>query len=729
MKKLINTCQTIVLLIVIVVNVQAQSGSDCPNLDFSLGNFTNWVCKTSNSQYAASTAYNDLTWTGSVAVNGRHTIMTDIYGYDSNTCNGSPNQQLALVPNGFTQSARVGNMQTMSEADAIIYQMTVDTNNALMLLHFGIVFNDAAHQPAQQPCFEIRIQDANNNLLNVNCNRYFVICDANMPGFITCSSQLRWRDWTTIGVNLFDLMGQTICLVIIAADCSLGSHFGYGYVVGECQPMEVQVQYCEGATEARLEAPDGFVSYVWRGPNGGVVGNTQKLSIQNPSLGLRYSVTMQSTIGCISVLNVKIEKPILDADFTCDSTSHACYPSGVRLTSNATALGAKIESIDWTISKISGVRQTEYYGTDTAFTYFFKDTGYYKILFSVYSESACIDTSSVIVYSQPPIDVRIDAPSLICKNTETEITASGADTYEWIGVKRVQSDSSAIVDKGGVYMVKGTNVLGCAFDTVEIADLEFAIHYTKEDNRCMVDTNGTISITQVVGDYVYPVHHYWEDLGFMNGASLSVREHLPTDTFVVYSIDAIGCFRYDTIPIKEELFLGNIGLIQGESFVQQTGNYTYTVDSVEGAEGYRWWAKALTSNGDVRLLDTRTPYNRILVPIRDANSIQLHVVAFNVCDTSDTSSLFIQNASRISERTASDDLILFPNPTSDQLTIQCNKAVMEEITVVDLVGKVVLKQSIRAKECILDLRPLHKGLYFIRIQCDDALLTEKIIKK
>ena len=47
MKKLINTCQTIVLLIVIVVNVQAQSGSDCPNLDFSLGNFTNWVCKTS----------------------------------------------------------------------------------------------------------------------------------------------------------------------------------------------------------------------------------------------------------------------------------------------------------------------------------------------------------------------------------------------------------------------------------------------------------------------------------------------------------------------------------------------------------------------------------------------------------------------------------------------------------------------------------------------------------
>jgi len=729
MKKIINTFQTLVFLLVSVVYVQAQSGSACSNLNFSLGNFTNWVCKISSSSSIGNTAYQYLTWTGSTAVGGRHTIMTNIYGYDENTCNGTINAKLALVPNGFNQSARVGNMQTMCEADAIIYQMVVDTNNALMLLHFSVVFNDPSHPPEAQPCFELRIQDSSGNLLNVGCNRYFVICDASIPGFIDCSSQLRWRDWTTVGVSLFDLMGQTIYIVLATADCQYCGHYGYGYVVGECRPMEIQIQYCKGTSEARLEAPEGFVSYVWRAPNGGIVGNNQKLNIQNPPDGATYTVTMQSAIGCTSNLSCVIKKAMITPDFTCDSLTDICFPTTVHLVQCAYASGSNVAYWDWNIFKISENVGTEFVSGDTSLTYTFKDTGHYKILLTVYTENGCSDTSSVIVYSQPPIDVSIDAPSLICKNTETEITASGADTYEWIGVKRVQSDTSAIIDHFGTYMVKGSNANSCAYDTVEINEIDYVIQYITEDNKCTGDTNGKIQITQVIGDYVAPVNHYWEDAGFTNGASMYIREHLAAGTYVAYSIDSMGCFRYDTIPIKDELFLGNIGLIQGESFIQQTGNYTYTLDSVEGAEGYHWWANALTSNGDVRFLDTLSPDPRILVPILSTHAIQLNVVAFNACDTSDTSFLFIQNASRISERIVSNDLNLFPNPTSDQLTIQSKNASVDEITLFDVVGKEVIKQSIHAKECTINLNNLHNGLYFIRIKTENALFTYKILKK
>ena len=186
------------LILMISYSLKAQLSSACPNLDFSQGTFSGWVCKISTSQSRPSTEYKDLIWTGSTPVGNRHTIMTDIYGYDQNTCNGNPNANLALVPDGFNQSARVGNDYTMYEADCIVYQMTVDTNNALMLLHFGVVFQDPSHSAAQQPCFELRIQDASGNLLNVGCNRYFVVCDAGIPGFIDCSTQLRWRDWTLL---------------------------------------------------------------------------------------------------------------------------------------------------------------------------------------------------------------------------------------------------------------------------------------------------------------------------------------------------------------------------------------------------------------------------------------------------------------------------------------------------------------------------------------------------
>lgn len=91
--------------------------------------------------------------------------------------------------------------------------------------------------------------------------------------------------------------------------------------------------------------------------------------------------------------------------------------------------------------------------------------------------------------------------------------------------------------------------------------------------------------------------------------------------------------------------------------------------------------------------------------------------------------MFIQNASRISERIVSNDLNLFPNPTSDQLTIQSKNASVDEITLFDVVGKEVIKQSIHAKECTINLNNLHNGLYFIRIKTENALFTYKILKK
>ena len=89
------------LILMISYSLKAQLSSACPNLDFSQGTFSGWVCKISTSQSRPSTEYKDLIWTGSTPVGNRHTIMTDIYGYDQNTCNGNPNANLALVPDGF----------------------------------------------------------------------------------------------------------------------------------------------------------------------------------------------------------------------------------------------------------------------------------------------------------------------------------------------------------------------------------------------------------------------------------------------------------------------------------------------------------------------------------------------------------------------------------------------------------------------------------------------------
>jgi len=157
--------------------------SDCPNFDFSQRNFTNWRTQTYNQLGLHSTAYSDLTLTDTNAPAWRFEIMTYISGYDQNTCNGYPNSALKLIPDGYYQSARVGNDFTLYEAEAIIYSLTVDSSNALLLLHHAIVFNDPGHPTFYQPRFELRIQDSNRNLINGIYNNHVVIAGGGVPGF------------------------------------------------------------------------------------------------------------------------------------------------------------------------------------------------------------------------------------------------------------------------------------------------------------------------------------------------------------------------------------------------------------------------------------------------------------------------------------------------------------------------------------------------------------------
>nr|MBP7103238.1 hypothetical protein [Bacteroidales bacterium] len=635
-----KTVRKIILTLLLVFAckhyTQAQIGSSCPNLNFNQGNFTNWVCKTSNSSGVGNTAYSYLTWSGSLPVSGRHTIMTDIYAYDNHTCNGTPNTKLALVPDGFNQSARIGNDYTMYEADAIIYQMTVDSNNALFLLHYAVVFDDPSHTAEASPYFELRIQDVNGNLLNIPDNRYLIVTGNNIPGFKYCSSNILWKDWSTVGINLLPLLGQTIYIVIATADCGYGGHFGYGYAVGECRPMEINLQYCcPGGSIARLEAPDGFVSYVWRGPNGNIVSYNQKVNIQNPADSSIYTVAMTSALGTNTTLSCQIVCDEVDVTIKCDSTTYACHPGGVVLSATATSKISEIAYGEWNISKISENAGTEYVSGDSAFTYFFNDTGYYKITYTAYTKAGCADTTSVIVYSHPTstMDLNIHAPNLICKNTENEIYATGADTYEWMFVKKLQSDTSAIIDRGGMYIVKGIDSSGCAYDTAYVDDMEFFVQYTTVNNKCMGYDSGEIKITKITGEYIMPMYHYWEDLGYTNGVSTKERKNLTSGNYVVYSIDDYGCYRYDTITVRDLLPLGSIGAIKGDSVAITGKNYTYYLIPVQNARYYHWIANEITGNGNLKLLDTITNLLYITLHVINTNPIEISVYAFNECDT------------------------------------------------------------------------------------------------
>ncbi|MFT5752663.1 MAG: hypothetical protein ACI86L_002177 [Dokdonia sp.] len=76
-----------------------------------------------------------------------------------------------------------------------------------------------------------------------------------------------------------------------------------------------------------------------------------------------------------------------------------------------------------------------------------------------------------------------------------------------------------------------------------------------------------------------------------------------------------------------------------------------------------------------------------------------------------------------------DTVNVFPNPVVDVLTIQnSEQLVLDTITVYDILGKKMMTLTDTLSGS-LDMTLLPSGVYFVRMELGDAVLTKKVLKK
>lgn len=289
---------TVVLLAVILTQSPLRA-QNCPNANFSLGNFTNW------QGYTGTCCPINTPTFGIVA--GRHTIMS-VPGTDPNTGNN-----LQYIPVGYTRTARLGNDNVNYEAEALRYTYIPDATSSLFIYNYAVVLEDPSHSPADQPRFELVVRDQFGNI--IPCTQYIVAAGIGIPGFQNAPGNVRWKDWTQVGLDLTGYIGTPVTIEARTGDCNLGGHFGYGYIVGNCQPLEIEVRYCIGDTSAVLVAPDGFASYQWS-----TGATTQTIVINNPTPGAQnITCTITSVTGCQATLNTVINPIIVYPGFEWDT--------------------------------------------------------------------------------------------------------------------------------------------------------------------------------------------------------------------------------------------------------------------------------------------------------------------------------------------------------------------------------------------------------------------------
>lgn len=531
---------TLILVIIFSIPSRLHSqNSNCPNLSFELGTFTNWVGYT----WLYSTEVPSIN-TSKVAgiVNRRQTIMSDTTAYDANT-----GYALRKIPSGYKYSARLGDEIVNSDGNprgweqSLRYTMKIDSSNALLIIKFACVLQYASdHTALMEPRFRFNILDKSGNVIS-DCSNYDVYSsNSYVKGFNTYTpsnstgmgpvSPVKWRDWTTVGANLSKYIGQTITIEFMAADCTGRYHYGYAYFLAECHPLIITVKYCSGDSVAKLTAPDGFETYQWTNGSGVVVDTSRILTLTRPNEGETYYCTMLSATGCTVTLQSTIAKYMPKADFT--SYMIDCKSNTVQFTNLSTGTHGTLQ-YKWDFG--DSVTSTEKNPRHT-----FKTSGLHPMMLTLKnSPSTCVDTLWKVVESFSPPLVGIKGDSTYCPNLGIYLKAYGAYKYDWSTGSN--ADSIEVKAPGGKFWMVGHSSTGCVSDTIkktvtEEPDWEF----TSDSDTTLC--KGQSVVLSVSGAYRY----LWN-----NGDTVSTLNTSKAGTYSVTGSNKRGCLKEKTFNVIE----------------------------------------------------------------------------------------------------------------------------------------------------------------------------------
>jgi|GEM_PF-3589038 len=75
------------------------------------------------------------------------------------------------------------------------------------------------------------------------------------------------------------------------------------------------------------------------------------------------------------------------------------------------------------------------------------------------------------------------------------------------------------------------------------------------------------------------------------------------------------------------------------------------------------------------------------------------------------------------------EMNLYPNPASDNITLEFSSAINGSVKVIDALGRVVISQNVIDAQTTLDIKQLVTGVYQVIVYCDNAQFKGKFVKQ
>ncbi len=578
---------------IIYSNVQAQT------FGFEDGTMLGW---TSQKAQVIGTPETAITGLGSMGPG-----ITQISGTGNDPFLATMGVNFPKVsPNGGNFSLKLEDYAPGANATQVSKSFTVTAQSALYVYQYAVILEDPGH--SGRPFFKAQVFDANNHL--VPCGEYVVLADnPSADGFVpvqgnstTGISTFWYKTWTSVAVNLSNLIGQQITVKFTVGDCSAGEHMAFAYIDESAGPLQADfAQYCPGDPTLTLTAPDGFLSYLWWIP---YPDFNQTTTIPNPENLDSVMCEMESELGnCPVTMWVNLNTfghifPVIDYDTVCSGNQVQFAGSTTNSTDN-------IVQYEWSFSDnpIVGV------GQNVGHT--FVAPNMYQVTLTVTSDMGCTADTTIQVLSDcclspSHIVTHVDPcsgavvfytpDSLLSAQLQPLWHMTGQDSIRW------QSPYKGLIwypDTGTYYIMLSVagmvNSVGCN----EVTDT--AWFYIPETNRltliphhvnCPTDQTGSIETQLSISQT--SVSYHWNDFQHQTTAFAT---QLGIGRYTVSVIDDNGCLLIDSVDVlsTDPPFVPNAAIADNRCFGDVQGSIALS-PSGGTAPFYMQWSNGLQTD-------------------------------------------------------------------------------------------------------------------------------------
>ena len=450
-----------VFLLVILLNCPLSLWSQLacpPNIGFESGDFTNWELSVGSILKADGSIVVDPTSTPWFS---RHTLLdrsvggTDPYG-------GFPINS----PNGSKYSMRLGNDQVRAQAERVSFTINIPAgqDQYSIIYYYAVVFQDPHHMEYQQPKFTSKLFDVTADKY-IDCGSYQFVAGPNLPGFQLSQqgTDIYYKPWSPISVNLSGYAGKTIRLEFTNNDCSEGGHFGYAYLdMNEncSEPITGNIS-CKGADRLTLSAPPGFREYQWFNEDFSVLlGSSATLPISPiPPEKTNYELRLVPFhgLGCIDTLTTTIKYSLVSLDLKLPPELDGCKDPGVNL------MDIKLRT-----GSTPGMKYSYFSDENLAEPVLFadriKESG--KFYIQAMNDVGCTTSKPISVIIHPDPDFTVKDPPVVmypkAVNIPAGVQGASLNFSYWKDEQATKTLSRPdSINIRGTYYVKAINIYGC----------------------------------------------------------------------------------------------------------------------------------------------------------------------------------------------------------------------------------------------------------------------------